>query len=348
MKQYRKQVLGFAGIIVILIIILLLARTITESKDEDIAQVTVESVILVQPTLMVLPPATNTPTSTPSPTNAPAILPTPKRLNAILAATQTRIAYEASLPNSLNDLSYNNFIIMPPDVVANMRDIFTYGESLGRDPQAFTRVGDSTIEYPVFLTNFDNEKYDLGDYDYLQEVIDFYAGSFDHKSMAVRRGLHTWSVLDPMWAGFPCDAGEHMLECEFRLHNPSIIFIRIGSNDAGIPNMTENSIREIVAYSIEQGVVPILGTKADRIEGSNSTNEAIRQMADDFKVPLWDWDAVASTLPNKGLGRDSVHLTFFFNYDWQQERGFTTGHGLHNLSGLIMLDAVWKTLVEQN
>jgi hypothetical protein len=349
-KLYRKLSFWAIGIILILTLIFLIARIITESKVElEEATATPESVLLVQPTRLILP--TNTATVTASPTHTEAaivgLLPTPKRLNTIYAATQTQIAEDSFIPDSLNELKYQDFIIMPPDVISNIRKIFAQGETLGHDPHVFSRVGDSTIEYPVFLTNFDTDKYNLGDYDYLQNVIDYYAGSFDHRSLSVRRGLHTWSVLDPMWAGSPCEAGEHMLECEIRLYNPSIIFVRLGSNDAGIPNMTEASLREIVAYIIEQGVVPILGTKADRIEGSNSTNEAIQQMAKDFKVPLWDFDAVASTLPNKGLGSDFVHPTFFFPYDWTQERGFTAGHGLHNLSALIMLDAVWQVLMEQ-
>lgn len=322
----------------------MMALTMTQSMGETPTARPV-GVVQIMPTAITL--STLSPTPSPTNTTEPVrgVLPTPITMEAQYAATQTQVAYEDIVPDIINELSYDDFIIMPPHVVENVREIFEDGRNLGRDPQAFTRIGDSTIEYPVFFTGFDRESYHLGDYAYLQDVIEFYSGSFDHRSVSVIRGLHTWSVLDPMWAGRLCQSGEHMLACEFRLHNPSIIFIRLGSNDRGLADLTDESLREIVAYCIEQGVVPILGTKADRFEGSeNTTNQSIRQIAEDFDVPLWDFDLVANTLPDHGLGRDSVHLTFFYAYDWREERGFATGYGLHNLTGLIMLDKVWQAI----
>jgi hypothetical protein len=345
-KQYRKLVIWSMGIGVILIL-LLVVRIVIESKSEAPLE-TPQAVLQIMPTAIDFPIETPSPSPIDRAATLMGILPTPITLKVLYAATQTQIASEEMIPHTINDLSYDEFIIMPPNVLANMHALFAKGQDLGRDPHAFTRIGDSTIEYPIFLTGFENNDYNLGEYEYLQDVIHFYNGSFDHRSMAVRRGLHTWAVLDPMWAGSPCQTGEHMLACEMRLKNPSIVFIRLGSNDAGIPDMTAKSLREIVAYCIEQGIIPILGTKADRFEGvGNTTNQVIRQIAEDFEVPLWDFDLVANTLPNHGLGKDHVHLTFFFPYDWQLEDGFETGHGLHNLSALIMLDAAWKVIVEQ-
>lgn len=344
MKQYHKQAIWGIGIAVILILLLLIAQTITQSLGESPSPTPVV-VVQIMPT--ALPTSKASATSSPTATLEPVrgILPTPMTIEAVYAATQTQTAYEEMIPHTINELAYNDFIIMPPRVIVNVREIFEHGQSLGRDSQTFTRIGDSTIEYPVFFTGFDKDNYNLGDYDYLENVIDFYKGSFDHRSVSVKRGLHTWSVLDPMWVGGLCETGEHMLACEFRLHNPSIIFVRLGSNDKGLPDLTDESLREIVAYSIEQGVIPILGTKADRFEGAeNTTNQSIRQIAEDFDVPLWDFDLLSSTLPNRGLGGDSVHLTFFYSYNWRQEQGFTTGYGLHNLTGLIVLDAVWKVI----
>jgi hypothetical protein len=349
-RRYSKQALWSMGIVVILLLLLLIARTMTQSMGE-VPTATSVGLIQIMPTAITIsrpsPTASRTATSEPTATLEPirGIIPTPMTVEAVYAATQTLIAYEETIPKIINELNYNDFIIMPLRVAENVRAIFENGQSLGRNPQTFTRTGDSTIEYPVFFTGFDSDRYNLGDYTYLQSVINFYKGSFDQRSVSVKRGLPTWAVLDPMWAGGLCERGEHMLACEFRLRNPSIIFIRLGSNDRGLPDLTEQSLREIVAYSIEQGVIPILGTKADRFEGAaNTTNQSIRQIAEDFDVPLWDFDLLAATLPNRGLGSDSVHLTSFYPYDWRQERGFTTGYGLHNLTGLIMLDAVWKAI----
>jgi hypothetical protein len=177
----------------------------------------------------------------------------------------------------------------------------------------------------------------------LQDVVSFYNGSFSRES-AVRRGLHTWAVLDPMWAGGACQPGETMLECEFRVQNPSVLIIHLGSNDAGIPDATNRNFREIVEFCMTNGVIPILGTKADRHEGSNINNEMIRQLAYEYNLPLWDFDTVAATIPGKGLAEDGVHMTSFFAHDWNSSEAFARGYGLMNLTALIALDKVWRAV----
>ncbi|GAB5491330.1 MAG: hypothetical protein Phog2KO_15450 [Phototrophicaceae bacterium] len=249
-----------------------------------------------------------------------------------------------ALPNTVNTLAYDDFLTLSDSVADNIRDIFNHGQTLGRDPQVFTRIGDSTIEAPHFFFRFDDEPYHLGNYTYLQRTIDYYSGSFNHDSMAVMRGLHTWSVFDPMWSPSECETGEHMLACEFRLYNPSIIFIRLGTNDRGQEELTRDNFEDIIAYCIDNGVIPILGTKADRFDGDNSTNAIIRDLAQVYDLPLWDFDLLAQALPNHGLTNDDVHLTFFYEHDWRLARGFTTGHGLHNLTGLIVLDEIRQVL----
>lgn len=279
-------------------------------------------------------------TATPSPT-----LDTTTR---ILNIQQELINFKPdAVPEQVNNLNYEDFLIMPDSVIDNIREIYATGQNLGRNPRAFTRIGDSTIEAPHFFYRFDEDDYHLGDYAYLQSTIEYYSGSFGHNSVAVIRGLHTWSVFDPMWSPANCEPGEHMLACEFRLHNPAILIIRLGTNDRGRPDTTRNNFIDIINYCIENGVIPILGTKADRFDGEDdSVNSIIRELAIEYDVPLWDFDRVASTLPYNGLIRDNVHLSFFYAHDWRLEQGFSTGHGLHNLTGLIVLDEVLEILNE--
>lgn len=257
---------------------------------------------------------------------------------------------EAAIPDrrdELNGLPIGSFVIFDDRAKARVREIYAIGQDLGRNPRAFSKLGDSTIENPFFLARFDTGPYNLGPFAYLQPVIDYYAGSFGRSSAAVRRGLHTWSVLDPMWASGACSSGQHMLECEFRIHNPSILFVRLGSNDRGIPESTDRHLREIVDYAITNGVIPIMGTKADRFDGPDAPNNAIiRQIAADYHLPLWDFDLVASTIPGRGLERDNVHMTSFYAHDWNLPSAYRTGHGVHNISALIILESVWKTLNE--
>jgi hypothetical protein len=279
-------------------------------------------------------------------TPSPSPLPTQEHPSLGFSSLGNLIAFlqNPPTPTSVNSLAFSEFIIMPPKVIANMQRIYTKGQRLDRNPRAFSRTGDSTIERPNFLYGFDGDDYHLGAYGYLQETINYYAGSFGHDSAAVKRGLHTWAVLDPMWADDPCESGENMLECEIRLQNPSIFLIRLGSNDRGAADLTEESLRGIIEYCIDEGVIPVLGTKADRFEGDNSTNELLRVLAEEYELPLWDFDLVAGTLENRGIGRDGVHLTLFLQNDWRLPQGFSTGHGLHNLTALIMLDAIWQVL----
>jgi hypothetical protein len=249
----------------------------------------------------------------------------------------------------VNGVPVEMFIVMPEDVKARVQEIFLLGQEMGRNPRAFSKLGDSTIENPQFMTRFDNTEfsYNLAEFDYLQPVIDFYRGSFGREGAAVRRGLHTWSVFDPMWATDPaCMSGETMLECEFRVWNPSILFVRMGSNDSGIPGQVEKNLKQIVEFSLENGVIPIMGTKADRFEGSNINNQIIRQIAADYQVPLWDFDLIAGTIPGRGLGDDRVHMTYFFEHDYSDPRAYRTGNGIHTLTGLMMLEAIWLDVRE--
>jgi len=249
------------------------------------------------------------------------------------------------LPSSLNELPINQLIVMSPEVVANIRQIYAYGQSLGRNPRAFSKVGDSTIEPPFFMARFDGGPYNLAEFAYLELVIQYYAGSFARQSAAVKRGMHTWSALDPMWAGAGCLSGENVIQCEIRQHNPSMMIIRMGSNDAGIPDTTERNLRRIVEICLENGVIPIMGTKADRFEGpGNINNNIIRRVAADYQVPLWDFDLIAQTVPGRGLGSDGVHMTAFYAHDWSLSEAWTRGHAVHNLTALMMLYAVWLQL----
>lgn len=250
---------------------------------------------------------------------------------------------------TMNGLALTSFIIMDEATQAHVRRIFTQGQAMGRNARAFTRIGDSTIEAPHFLTRFDGGSYHLGDYGYLQGVIDYYAGSFGHGSVAIRRGLHTWSVFDPLWADNRlCASNEHLLACELRRSNPSILIVRLGSNDAGVPASTERNLRRLIEYCLERGVIPIMGTKADRFEGSDTNNAIIRRLAQEYRVPLWDFDVVAGTVAGRGLGGDGVHLTTFFAHDWRLPEAWRRGHAVHNLSALMMLDAIWRVLKGQD
>lgn len=248
---------------------------------------------------------------------------------------------------TVNGLGLDTFIIMPPDVKEHVQDIYLRGLSLGRDPHSLSVIGDSTVEMLNFLTGFETLPYNLGEYSFLEPVLAYYAGSFSRPRFAVEQGIHSRQVFledfaDPAY----CDSGESMIDCEWRLHNPSVVLVRMGSND-GEPDLYEREMRRIVSYALEKGTIPIIGTKADDfLDPGYTNNQTLRQIARDYRLPLWDFQLVAQTLPDNGLLPDRVHLTLFYEFDWTMPEAFRTGHGLQNLTALLALDAVMQTIAE--
>jgi LysM repeat protein len=226
-----------------------------------------------------------------------------------------------------------------------MREIYERGLALGNNPHAFSKIGDCNSELPFFLGRFDSGDYDLGPYQYLQPVIDYFAGSFGRQNVTVWTGNHAWSVLDPTFANPTlCLPGETPLACEFRLHRPSVVLIRLGTNEAYTPALFEQYLRAILDYSIERGVIPILGTKADQLEGSDAINDIVRRLAAEYQVPLWDFGRIASTLPGRGLRDDGFHMTWY-PLTFGDPRALQQGHSVHNLTALIALYTVWQNVL---
>ncbi|HRN68563.1 MAG TPA: SGNH/GDSL hydrolase family protein [Promineifilum sp.] len=244
----------------------------------------------------------------------------------------------------------STLVPMPPETAANVAAIYARGRELGRDPNAFSKLGDSTILNPHFLGPFDEGAYNLGDFGYLQPTIDRWRGSFKRHGVGAHFGLHSWTVFDPMWADEKwCEPGEHLLACELRLQNPSVLFVRLGSNDSGSPSGFRFNVRDVIKYAIENGVIPIIGTKADRFEGSNENNEILRELAAEYHVPLWDFDLLAGTLPGRGLDKDNIHLVIDdLPHDYTLPETFQRGHPMQDLSALIALDQVRRIIEDTN
>ena len=272
---------------------------------------------------------TTTPTATATATPAPTPTPTPTRDPATL----------------VNGVPVEAFVIMPPETQANVRRIFARGQELGRNPRHFSKLGDSISLTSAYLVRFDQDKYNLGVYSDLQPTIDYYKDSWERFGMAVRIGLHAWVGFRPGEAdAAKCLPEEHMVACEFRLHNPSVLLIRLGTNDTARGDAFERAMRHAIEYSIENGVIPVLSTKADRYEGDNRHNETMRALAAEYHIPLWDFDLIVGTLPDRGLGGDTVHLTTYAVNDYTDPATLSFGYPLSDLSGLMTLDAIRRAV----
>lgn len=237
---------------------------------------------------------------------------------------------------------------MPPNVVAHMRQVFAEGQAKGRRADTFSKIGDSVIANGDFLTRFDTAgSYTLGPYEDLQPVIDYFRGSWKRYGVGMRVALRAWGVFDPLWADKNwCEPNETLIDCEFRLNDPSVVIIHLGSND--LDPTFERFMRDTVQHSLDNSIIPIILTKADRYEGEdNRNNIAMRQIAADLEVPLLDFDIMAGTLPNRGIKEDdNVHLSGPLQFDYNLPEVYEKGHSVHNLTVLLMMERVLYDIIQ--
>ncbi|HRF94107.1 MAG TPA: hypothetical protein PLZ51_02880, partial [Aggregatilineales bacterium] len=236
-----------------------------------------------------------------------------------------------------------------PTVTDTAREIYQRGLEMGNDPHAFGKVGDCQNVHSYFLGTFDTpDDYSLGEeYAYLQETIDHFAGSFIRNSEAVDNGFNVASVLSPLWSSPDrCEPDENPNQCENRHLNPSIVIISMETWWTGEDyQLYDDYLSETVEYWISEGVVPILATKADNLEGDHGINRTIAAVAQRYDVPLWNFWLAVQELPNGGLAEDGFHLTFARNFFDDEDR-MQNGWVIRNLTALQALDAVWRGVQE--
>ena len=275
-------------------------------------------------------PATPLPTPTDSPTETPTAVPSPTPI------PENQI---------VNGIPISEFLIMPENVQENVRDIYARGETQLRNPRAFSKIGDSVVLTPHFLARFDSDNYNLDIYDYLQPTIDQFAGSFSRYGQAAKVGLSFRTMYELGWPDLEfCKSEEDVVACEIRMNNPSIMLIRMGTND-NVPTAMEAELRNLLEDLIAQGIVPILSTKNDRFDDDkNVNNQIIRDMATEYEVPLWDFDLLANTLPLRGLSGDDIHLTMHDTNDYTNPEVLERGYPINDLAALMVLDTILKTV----
>ena len=290
------------------------------------------------------------PAQTASPTLPPASSsPAPAAPTSTLLPAATPPISDTLTPNTATPtLSPDAWMVMPviPTFSDTAREIYKRGLSMGRDPRRFSKAGDCESTTGWYLAEFDREPptYRLGDYSNLQSTIEYYAGSFGRESLAVRRGANTSSLLTSLWADQKqCEAGESMLACEYRFHNPSVVIIAVGTNDSlGVDNF-EEQMRHIIEFTISEGIVPVLGTKADNAEGDHAINAIVAKLAYEYDIPLWNFWLAVQTLPNHGLDSDGAHLTFAGNR-FDNPANMQKAWPWRNLTALQTLDAARQAL----
>lgn len=191
-------------------------------------------------------------------------------------------------------------------------DVYARGLEQGNDPSHFSKAGDCQNIPEAFLGFYDIAgRYRLTSSDeYLQDTIDFFAGSWGRDSIAVDGGFNFPAIFTSLRADPElCDEGENPLACEIRLHKPSFMFVSMEFVYEGrTAENFEQYLRETVEYVLSQNVIPILITKADNVEGGHTINLATAQVAYDYDVPLYNWWRAAQPLEGHGI-------------DWTRDEG---------------------------
>ena len=273
--------------------------------------------------------------------------------NEVIPAS-TETLTEAKTPTPRPILTADEWKNLPivPAISDTAREIYQRGLEMGNNPQAFSKVGDCQTSTDFFLVDFDHAgRYSLGDeYAELQSTIDYYQGSFSRQSLAVKDGFNVAAVLSPLRADpKQCNSGETPLACELRLNRPSLALISMETNfKQRTAEEYGKYMRKIVEYTISQGVVPVLGTKADDIEGDNNINIEIAIIANEYDIPMWNFWAAAHPLPNNGFDtglNDGFHLSFARNF-FGEPKNMRNAWPWRNLTALQVLDVMRNGLSE--
>ncbi len=272
---------------------------------------------------------------TPIPSQLPTLMPSPELTH---------------LPQLTATLAPDAWQKMPviPAVSDTARMIYQRGLERGANTHAFSKIGDCESRTTWFLYDFDQDSkyYDLGPYTYLEPVIEHFQGSFGRLSQVAKPGFTAASVMTPLWADpTQCQKNETPLACEYRQQNPVFSFIMLGTNDVTHPETFETNMRRVIEFTIEQGIVPILATKADNREGEHQINATIARLAYEYDIPLWNFWLAVQDLPNHGLQPDGAHLTWSPNYFGDAE-AMKRAWPVRNLTALQTLDAVWRSVTQ--
>ena len=238
---------------------------------------------------------------------------------------------------------------VPTGISDSMRSVYEKGLALGNDPKHFSIIGDCQNVSSYFLSVYDKPgEFSLGEENtYLQPTIDYYQGSFSRKSLAVKGGFNVAAILSPLRADRKsCNQGESPLDCELRTWKPTVVFVSMETWWSEKPAQEyDKYMRRVIERILETGAVPIIATKADNLEGNNSINATIAQIAYDYDLPLWNFWAAVQPLPNHGLSRDHFHLTFARNFFDDPVR-MKSAWPWRNLTALQILDVVHRGLTQ--
>jgi hypothetical protein len=228
--------------------------------------------------------------------------------------------------------------VIPETVDTSLQRVYERGLELGNDPHAFSIFGDCQLRPAEFFGVFETDITVIEDLSpELQEVVDHFGGSFNRESPTAQDGTTPGSLLWTQWhrGEYGCTFAETPVECELRIHRPSFVIIQVGTH---FESRNTEYLRRVILQLLDAGVIPILGTKADNREKDERINRDMVMLAAEYDLPLWNFWAAVSDLPNRGLyTRDDRPL---------QGDIYLTEEALerHRMTGLTALNVVWRAV----
>jgi len=235
---------------------------------------------------------------------------------------------------------WKSWPVVPEIIDSSLQKVYERGLTLGNDPHAFSIFGDCQARPAEFFGVFetDQEVFESLPPE-LRETVRNFEGSFNRESPTAQDGTTPGALFWNQWhrGDYGCSFAETPVECELRIHRPSFVIIQIGTH---FESRNTEYLRTIITLLIDAGVVPILATKADNRELDERVNRDMATLASEYDLPLWNFWAALSDLPNRGLyTRQDRPLQgdIYLNEDASLR---------HRLTGLAALDAVWRVATD--
>jgi hypothetical protein len=264
---------------------------------------------------------------------------TPRPTTIALPSPKPSLTPDPSIPSLDLDAWKEQPVI--PTVDPSISAIYEYGQRLGNDPHAFSIFGDCQTQPDEFFGVFETDEAVVARLSpELQETVGNFQGSFTRESSTSQDGTTPGSLLWTQWhrGEYGCTFAETPVECELRVHRPSFVIIQVGTH---FESRNTEYLREIILQLMDEGVVPILATKADNREKDERINRDMWMLASEYDLPLWNFWAAVSNLPNRGLYTRSdrplqgdIYLT-------------EPALEIHRMTGLESLNVVWRVATKQ-
>jgi len=237
-----------------------------------------------------------------------------------------------------NPAAWKDWPVIPSIIDPSLSKIYERGLRLGNDPNAFSIFGDCQARPDEFFGVFESDPLVFESLPLeLRETVTYFEGSFSRESSTSQDGTTPGALLWTQWhrGQYGCTFAETPVECELRIHRPSFVIIQIGTH---FESRNTEYLRKIIIRLLDTGVVPILATKADNREKDERVNRDMAMLAAEYDLPLWNFWAALSDLPDRGLyvmegreGQGPIYLN--------EEAALR-----HRMTGLAALNAVWRAV----